>query len=84
MVDASHANCSKDHNKMPGVFESIVQQRCDGNERLIGAMLESNLVAGNQKVSADRKALTYGQSVTDPCIDWKTTEKIIREAAEKL
>ncbi len=84
VIDASHANCEKDHNKMAGVFESIVDQRVAGNKNIVGAMLESNLVAGNQKVSADKSQLTYGQSVTDPCIDWETTERIVKEAAEKL
>ncbi|MDF1811684.1 MAG: 3-deoxy-7-phosphoheptulonate synthase [Verrucomicrobiales bacterium] len=84
MVDASHANCSKDHNKMPGVFADVVAQRAAGNKNIVGAMLESHLVAGNQKVSSDRSKLVYGQSVTDPCIDWETTERIVREAAEKL
>jgi 3-deoxy-7-phosphoheptulonate synthase len=84
VVDASHANCSKDFEKMPGVFEDIVSQRAAGNVHLVGAMLESNLVAGNQNILADHSAMTWGQSVTDPCIDWETTERIIREAAEKL
>ena len=69
---------------MPGVFAEIVSQRVLGNTRLVGAMLESNLVAGNQNILADRSAMAWGQSVTDPCIDWTTTERIIREAAEKL
>ncbi len=84
VIDASHANCSKDHNKMPEVFASIVSQRCEGNKKIVGAMLESNLVAGNQKVSSDRSKLVYGQSITDPCINWKTTETIILETAERL
>lgn len=84
VIDASHANCSKDFEKMPGVFENVVEQRANGDLDVIGAMLESNLVAGNQAVSADFDSLTYGQSVTDPCIDWATTERIIRAAAEKL
>ena len=69
---------------MPGVFESIVDQRVAGEKAIIGAMLESNLVAGNQKIDPDRSKLTYGQSITDPCIDWETTERILREAAARL
>jgi len=84
IVDASHANCSKDYRKMPAVFAEVVRQRAAGNSDIVGAMLESNLVAGHQKIQADRSKLTYGQSVTDPCIDWETTERIIREAAETL
>lgn len=84
MIDASHANCSKDHEKMPAVFESIVDQRCAGQTAIIGAMLESNLEAGSQKIDPDRSKLTYGQSITDPCIDWETTARILREAAQRL
>ncbi len=84
VIDASHANCAKDYEKMPGVFEDVVEQRAGGDRDVIGAMLESNLVAGNQKVSPDFASLTYGQSVTDPCIDWETTERIVRAAAERL
>lgn len=84
VIDASHANCSKDFEKMPDVFEKVVEQRANGDLDVIGAMLESNLVAGNQAVSADFDSLTYGQSVTDPCINWATTERIIRAAADRL
>ena len=49
MIDASHANCGKDHEKMPAVFEEIVRQRATGTKGIVGSMLESNLVAGNQK-----------------------------------
>lgn len=84
VVDASHANCSKDFRRMPGVFEEIVAQRAAGNLRLVGAMLESNLVEGSQAILEDRTAMVWGQSVTDPCIGWETTERILREAAERL
>ena len=69
---------------MPGVFEEIVAQRAAGNHRLVGAMLESNLVEGSQAILEDRTAMVWGQSVTDPCIGWETTERILREAAERL
>jgi 3-deoxy-7-phosphoheptulonate synthase len=84
VVDASHANCSKDFEKMPGVFEDVVAQRVAGNTSIVGGMLESNLVEGNQKILEDRFAMKWGQSVTDPCISWEVTERILREAAEKL
>ncbi|MEX2580962.1 MAG: 3-deoxy-7-phosphoheptulonate synthase [Verrucomicrobiales bacterium] len=84
VIDASHANCSKDFEKMPFVFEEIVGQRAHGNPEIVGAMLESNLVEGNQKILENRSEMTWGQSVTDPCIGWETTERIIRAAAEKL
>lgn len=84
VVDASHANCSKDFTKMPSVFEEIVAQRAAGNRQLVGAMLESNMVEGNQKILDDQSEMTWGQSVTDPCISWETTEEIILKAAETL
>lgn len=84
VIDASHANCSKDFEKMPSVFEDVVEQRVAGNTSVVGAMLESNLVEGNQKILEDVSAMTWGQSVTDPCISWEVTEKILRRAAERL
>ena len=56
----------------------------DSDSTIIGAMLESNLVAGNQEFPQELVSLIYGQSITDKCIDWETTEKLIFEAAEKL
>ncbi len=84
MVDASHANCGKDCRQMPGVFREIVRQRADGTRGIIGAMLESNLVAGAQSPSDSRESLVYGQSITDQCMDWQTTEALLREAAREL
>jgi len=66
------------------VFDEIVRQRAEGNRWVVGSMLESNLVEGNQKILDDPSQMTWGQSVTDPCIGWETTERIIKEAAEKL
>lgn len=84
MIDASHANCDKKQEKMPAVFREIVRQRAAGNEQVIGAMLESNLVAGNQKFPRPLDELTYGQSITDQCIDWETTQLLVRNSAEQL
>ena len=85
MIDTSHANCDKKHDRQPDVFREIVRQRIAGNDRIIGAMVESNLVAGNQKFPVDSlDLLVRGQSITDPCIDWETTDAIVREAAESL
>lgn len=84
MIDASHANCGKDDQRMPAVFEEIVRQRADGKAGIVGAMLESNLVAGNQKFPQPVEDLTYGQSITDKCIDWETTERLLRESAAAL
>jgi 3-deoxy-7-phosphoheptulonate synthase len=81
MIDASHANCAKDSEQMPATFRQIVAQRAGGTRGIIGAMLESNLVAGAQSLGRDRAALVYGQSITDQCIDWPMTEALVREAA---
>lgn len=84
MVDASHANCEKDQAKMPGVYREIIAQRAAGQKHLVGAMLESNLVAGNQAFPQPLDELMYGQSITDSCIDWETTEVLIRETIAVL
>lgn len=84
MVDASHANCGKKCVDMPAVFQEIVRQRAAGDTSVIGAMLESHLVAGNQKFPRPLDLLTYGQSITDQCIDWETTERLVRDAAATL
>lgn len=84
MVDASHANCGKNHEQMPAVFENIIAQRVAGNKAITGAMLESHLVAGNQPFPQPLEQLTRGQSITDQCIDWSTTERLIMEAASAL
>ena len=73
MIDASHGNCRKDHRLMPEVFAEIFRQRTAGDTSIIGAMLESNLVAGAQKFPQPLDQLVYGQSITDACIDWETT-----------
>ena len=84
MIDASHANCGKDCRKMPATYREILALRfgVNGTRGVIGAMLESNLIAGAQALPDDRSALVYGQSITDQCIDWAMTEELIRETAE--
>lgn len=84
MVDCSHANSSKDHNKQPIVLEEITSQKLNGNKSIIGFMIESNIHAGNQPIPKNLADLKYGVSITDKCIDIETTEVIIREAASKL
>ncbi len=81
MIDASHGNCRKDHKLMPEVFAEIVRQRAAGDTSIIGAMLESNLVAGAQKFPQPLDQLVFGQSITDACIDWETTKLLILAAA---
>jgi len=85
MVDCSHGNSNKDYKKQPEVLECIVDQILDGNDSISGVMIESNLEAGNQKIpSADISQLKYGVSITDACIDWSTTEKILMKAHKRL
>ncbi|MFQ3245660.1 MAG: 3-deoxy-7-phosphoheptulonate synthase [Arenicella sp.] len=84
MIDCSHANSSKDPELQPLVLDNVAQQILEGNQSIIGVMLESHLEAGNQKLTDDKSKLVYGQSITDGCIDWDTTEKSLRQLAGKL
>ncbi|MFP6875149.1 MAG: 3-deoxy-7-phosphoheptulonate synthase [Verrucomicrobiales bacterium] len=84
MIDASHDNSEKDHANQPAVFADIIAQRVAGNKNIIGAMIESNIVEGSQKFPQPVPELTFGQSITDKCIDWETTERIISDAAAAL
>ncbi len=81
MVDCSHANSSKDHNRQPVVAADIARQIRDGNRSIVGLMIESNLGPGNQSLNADRNKMRYGVSITDACIDWQTTESLLRTLA---
>jgi 3-deoxy-7-phosphoheptulonate synthase len=80
MLDCSHANSNKDHKRQPDVCRDVAKQIAGGSREIFGVMLESNLVEGAQKLSKG-KALTYGQSITDACINWETTEKLLGELA---
>lgn len=84
MVDCSHANSNKQHAQQEEVARSVIAQRVAGNTALIGLMIESFLFEGNQPVASDRAALKYGVSVTDACVSWDTTERILRSAHENL
>jgi 3-deoxy-7-phosphoheptulonate synthase len=84
VVDCSHANSFKDHNLQSLVMSDCVHQIREGNQSIVGMMLESNIEGGNQPIPADLSKLKYGCSVTDPCLDWPTTETAIRKAAEQL
>ncbi|MCB9994670.1 MAG: 3-deoxy-7-phosphoheptulonate synthase [Hyphomicrobiaceae bacterium] len=83
MIDASHANSSKDHNRQPIVLGEVGRQIAGGDRRIIGVMIESNLAAGRQdlKLGTD---LTYGQSITDACIDWAATEAALTRLADDV
>ena len=84
MVDCSHANSNKDHDLQPLVMENVTNQILEGNKSIIGIMVESNLKPGNQKITPNLDDLEYGVSITDACIDWKTTERSLRDMSEKL
>jgi 3-deoxy-7-phosphoheptulonate synthase len=84
MVDCSHAQTDRNYTKQPGVLAALVEQIRTGSGAIMGAMLESNLGAGNQKLVKDRKLMRYGVSITDPCIDWQTTEECLLSAASVL
>jgi 3-deoxy-7-phosphoheptulonate synthase len=84
MVDCSHANSGKQPARQELVWKSLMEQACQGSESLMGVMVESYLEEGNQPIPADLSKLKYGVSVTDPCISWETTEKILREGAQML
>ncbi|HTB63100.1 MAG TPA: 3-deoxy-7-phosphoheptulonate synthase, partial [Opitutales bacterium] len=80
MVDCSHDNSGKQPERQPDVFADVLAQRLAGRNCLIGAMLESNLHAGRQPEPINGAALRPGVSITDACIDWGTTERVIRHA----
>jgi len=81
MVDCSHANSGKDYRKQGAVCRAVAEQVAASAERkIMGVMIESNLVAGSQPL-VDGKALVYGQSITDACIDWAETQGLLRELA---
>ena len=84
MVDASHGNSAKDYRRQPSVIESIVEQRRDGQKSLVAAMIESNLVEGNQKFPRPKDELVYGQSITDACLGWEATQTLLRDCAALL
>ena len=84
MVDCSHANSSKKPELQPLVVENVANQILEGNQFIVGLMIESHLKAGNQSIPADLADLEYGVSVTDGCIDWETTENCLREMRDKL
>ncbi|MDD2853259.1 MAG: 3-deoxy-7-phosphoheptulonate synthase [Desulfuromonadaceae bacterium] len=84
MVDCSHGNSNKDYQKQPAVLECVVDQLLTGNRSISGVMIESNLEPGNQKIPVDIGQLKYGVSITDACIDWATTEKILIKAHARL
>ncbi|MGY0398676.1 MAG: 3-deoxy-7-phosphoheptulonate synthase [Ostreibacterium sp.] len=84
VVDCSHANSSKNPMLQPLVMENCIYQITEGSTSIVGLMIESHLHGGNQKISSNIDTLAYGVSVTDGCISWEATEKILREANQLL
>lgn len=84
MVDCSHGNSQKDHNRQSLVLEDLAQQVKQGLPHLMGVMIESHLVAGKQSISQDLSQLVYGQSITDACVDLATTKTMLYNLAESV
>jgi 3-deoxy-7-phosphoheptulonate synthase len=84
IIDCSHDNSGQKHTGQAFVFKSALDQRLEGNSGIMGLMLESNLFEGRQNCPGDGCALKYGVSITDECISWETTEKLIRCAYNRL
>lgn len=84
MVDCSHANSGKDHTCQHIVFEDVIRQRLNGVKEVMGCMLESNHLPGNQSIPEDIALLRYGVSITDACIGWDETVSLLRHCSECL
>lgn len=84
LVDCSHDNSAKQPERQPEVMREILAQIKAGNTSIMGAMVESNLEAGSQPFPQSKDKLRYGVSITDACIDWKTTESLVREIHSAL
>jgi len=83
MIDFSHANSGKDYRRQSIVCHDVAAQIAAGNCNIIGVMIESNLVAGAQKL-VPGQPLVYGQSITDACIDWNETRTLLAELAKAV
>jgi len=84
MVDCSHANSKKKFQGQSVVWRNILHQFINGNDAIMGMMLESHLHEGNQKFTGNHADLKYGVSITDECISWDSTEQLLLDAHEKL
>ena len=81
LVDCSHDNSGKDHLKQPQVLAEIGAQIRNGSSHLLGVMIESNIAGGKQELTGDKTTLNYGQSITDGCVDFATTELMLEQFA---
>ncbi|WP_432821711.1 3-deoxy-7-phosphoheptulonate synthase [Trichloromonas sp.] len=84
MVDCSHANSSKNHERQEEVLNDVIRQIGAGNRSISSVMIESNLEPGNQPTGDDFSKLKYGVSITDKCIGWADTERMLRYAHQQL
>lgn len=85
MIDFSHANSHKDYRRQPEVGTNVAEQIASGSDAICGVMIESHLVEGNQKAEGKkREQLVYGQSITDGCISFETTEQVLHQLAEAV
>lgn len=84
MIDCSHSNSLKDPSRQQKILRSAVRQRREGQSALVGVMIESNIGYGRQDIPENRADLLYGVSITDPCLDWDTTEESLRWAYAQL
>lgn len=84
MVDSSHANSNKDPYLQPMVIQNIAEQIKNGNRSIIGLMVESHLKGGRQDLTDDLSKLEYGKSITDGCLDWDTTVKVLHDLRDAV
>ncbi|HMB15774.1 MAG TPA: 3-deoxy-7-phosphoheptulonate synthase [Pelovirga sp.] len=84
MVDCSHANSCKDHERQREVLDNVVDQLVGRPGNITGVMIESNINAGNQALPTDPRDLQYGVSITDKCVDWDTTVEMLTAAYQRL
>ena len=82
MIDCSHDNSFRSHEKQEVVFESVIRQYVNGTKAIRGLAIESHIFGGNQQLNADKSCLQYAVSLTDPCLDWDNTERLIRWGAK--
>ena len=81
MIDCSHANANKDHQRQMTVLDTVAEQVAGGSKHILGVMIESHLKSGKQSIPEDLDQLTYGQSITDACVDFDTTAQMLRQLA---
>jgi len=84
LIDCSHANSGKKPSRQSRVFRAALDLRKRGHESVRGVMLESNIVEGRQDIVGGLSELTYGQSITDPCIGWDETAELLARAAHRF